>query len=231
MKRTLASTTRLAAVKGWRAVEAQHVASTLRLVDNHLPQQELLERILEESKPPLPAEALPLHYLLASPFRYPPSPKGSRFRAWPDPGVLYAGEDRRTACAEMGYWRWRFLRDSDALKELPAAAQTVFSLSARGPAIDLRETPWSRRRALWTDPRDYTHTQAAARLARENNIALLRYESVRDPEAGGCFAVFAPTALQPRRPHAQETWMLTVTQRSAIWQRERDRFVFDYVKL
>src|SRR5690349_24755031 len=96
-------------LKAWRAVEAQHVVSTLRLTGNDPEQQDLLERILEESKPALPAAAEGLHYLLATPFRYPPLRSGSRFRAWPDPGVLYAALERRTACAEMGYWRWRFV--------------------------------------------------------------------------------------------------------------------------
>ncbi len=40
----------------WRAVEAQHIASTLRLVAN-VEEQLLLERLLEQAKPPLPAEA------------------------------------------------------------------------------------------------------------------------------------------------------------------------------
>ena len=38
----------------WRAVEAQHHVSTLRLVDHDPADQEILERILEESKPALP---------------------------------------------------------------------------------------------------------------------------------------------------------------------------------
>jgi len=52
-------------------VEAQHTASTMRLVDS-LEEQASLELVLEESKPPLPPEARRLHYLLATPFRYRP---------------------------------------------------------------------------------------------------------------------------------------------------------------
>ncbi|MGH8173103.1 MAG: hypothetical protein ACREPX_08140 [Rhodanobacteraceae bacterium] len=51
----------------WRVVEAQHRASTMRLVDT-LEEQRALEDLLEASKPPLPAEAESLHYLLATPF-------------------------------------------------------------------------------------------------------------------------------------------------------------------
>jgi hypothetical protein len=215
-------------LKGWRAIEAQHVVSTLRLTGNDPEQQDLLERILEESKPPLPAEAAGLHYLLATPFRYPPPPYGSRFRAWPDPGVLYAALERRTACAEMGYWRWRLVSDSEGLREISASPQTVFQLGMEGLAIDLQLAPFRRRRAIWTDPVDYTATQAFAREARTAGIALLLYQSVRDPEAGTCVAVLRPGALRPKRPLVQETWYLTVTREGVIWQRESQRFVFRF---
>ena len=61
----------------WRVVEAQHVVSTLKLVDT-LAEQALLEDLLEETKPPVPPECRHLHYLLATPFRY-----GAPYRAVP----------------------------------------------------------------------------------------------------------------------------------------------------
>jgi RES domain len=217
-----------ASEKGWRAVEAQHVVSTLRITNNDPDQQELLERILEESKPPLPSEAAQLHYLLATPFRYPPLPYGSRFRAWPDPGVLYAAFERRTACAEMGYWRWRFLMDSEGIREIPASPQTVFQLGARGPALDLREPPFAKHSHLWTDRVNYGPTQALGRVARQADIAMVLYHSVRDIEHGACIAIMRPSALRPKRPLAQETWHLTITAQGTIWQRESQRFVFRF---
>ena len=67
-------------IEPWRAVEAQHVASTRRLVDSN-EEQAILERLLDESKPAVLASTAGLDYLLATPFRYPPSwPGGSRFR-------------------------------------------------------------------------------------------------------------------------------------------------------
>ena len=215
-------------LKAWRSVEAQHIVSTLRITGNDPEQQDLLERILEESKPPVPAEAAGLHYLLSTPFRYPPSSYGSRFRAWPDPGVLYAAFERRTACAEMGYWRWRFASDSEGLREISASPQTVFQLGAQGSVVDLQEPPFAKRSSSWTDPIDYSATQAFAREAREAEIALILYRSVRDPEPGACVAVLRPQAIRPKRPLAQETWYLTVTREGAIWQRENQRFVFRF---
>ena len=204
------------------------MVSTMRLTGNDPEAQELLEQILEESKPPLPADARDLHYLLATPYRYPPLPRGSRFRAWPDPGVLYAASERRTACAEMGYWRWRFVADSDGLSEISAAPQTVFQVGMNGPGIDLRVGAFASRAALWTNPGDYSATQWLGRAAREEAVALIVYESVRDPERGACVAALQPSVFRPRRPVAQETWHLTVTGSGAVWQREGRRFVFRF---
>ncbi len=86
-------------------MESQHIASTRRLVDSNA-EQAALEDILEASKPRAPASTAGLDYLLATPFRYPPWGRGSRFRSAADPGVFYAADERRTACAELGYWRW-----------------------------------------------------------------------------------------------------------------------------
>jgi hypothetical protein len=215
-------------LKGWRAVEAQHVVSTLRLVDNDPEQQELLERILEDSKPVVPPAASGLHYLLSTPFRYPPRTSGSRFRAWTDPGVLYAALQRRTACAEMGYWRWRFAADSDGLRGIPASPQTLFQVGAKGSGIDLQHAPFAAHESQWTHPADYSATQTAGRAARGAGIDVILYRSVRDPEPGTCAAVLNPAALHPKRPIVQETWHLTITTDLAIWQRENQRFVFRF---
>jgi hypothetical protein len=217
-----------ASFKPWRAVEGQHLVSTLRLVGNDPARQDVLERVLEASKPPVPPAAQGLHYLLSTPFRYPPSPSGSRFRAWADPGVLYAAIERRTACAESGYWRWRFLRDSAGLSEIPATAQTLFQLGVRGPGISLVDPPLRRWHRLWTHPVDYDQTQRVARQAREDGQHWIAYQSVRDPEGATCLAVLDPRAIRPAEPLTRETWYLAVTRTGVIWRRDRERFVFDF---
>ena len=64
-------------------------SSTMALVDT-LDEQHVLERLLDDGKPPVPDGRRALHYLLFTPFRYPPPPGGSRFRGPNDPGVFYA---------------------------------------------------------------------------------------------------------------------------------------------
>jgi len=206
-------------------VEAQHIASTLRLVAN-VEEQLVLERILDQSKPALPKDAADLHYLLATPFRY-ASPIGSRFRAPGDPGVWYGAEKERTACAELGFWRWRFLMDTDGLDTLGPSPQTVFRAAIEGRMVDLTAAPFKRSRADWTDPRDYAAPQRFAQVARLANVDAIRYESVRDPEHGGAVAVLEPQCFRPRKPLEQGTWFLTVRPEAAIWQREGETFEFD----
>jgi hypothetical protein len=93
------------------------VAATMKIVDAAA-EQEILESLLEASKPALPDATSGLDYLLATPSRYPPAGRDSRFRAVCDPGVFYGAATVRTACAELGYWRWRFLQDADDLERI-----------------------------------------------------------------------------------------------------------------
>lgn len=203
----------------WRAVEAQHRASTLRLVDT-LAEQAQLESLLEASKPALPADSRPHHYLLLTPFRYPSMyPGGSRFRAITDPGVFYGADEVRTACAELGYWRWRFLMDSPGLERLAALPHTVFQAGAAGIALDLTRPPFAASAVHWTAPRDYTACQQLARAARAARIELIRYRSVRDPDAGTCVAVLV-SAVLASEPLQEQTWRLAVTRQRVQWQRD-----------
>ncbi|MBS0611697.1 MAG: RES family NAD+ phosphorylase [Proteobacteria bacterium] len=205
-------------------MEAQHIASTLRLVSN-VEEQLLLERLLEASKPPLPAAAADLHYLLATPFRY-ASPLGSRFRSASQSGVWYGAEHPRTCCAELGYWRWRFLTDSPDLPALGPSPQTVFRARVQARLVDLTGTPFKRAHATWTHPRDYGPTQRFADTARAGGVEAIRYESVRDPEHAAAVAVLSPAVFRPRRPVEQQTWLLTVRRESVTWQRENAAFEF-----
>ena len=81
-------------------MESQHRVSTMKLVDT-LDEQELLEILVDGTKPQVPPDCRHLHYLLFTPFRYgAPYPAGSRFRrAGLTPGVFYGSQDAPTAVA------------------------------------------------------------------------------------------------------------------------------------
>jgi hypothetical protein len=212
--------------KAWRMVEAQHIASTMKLVDDR-EEQDLLEELLEQSKPALPDVASELDYLLATPFRYPARANGSRFRAPTDPGVFYGAESERTAGAELGYWRWRFLMDSPSLERLAPNAHTAFRTAIMASAIDIRADRYRRKLGRWMHRADYSASQTLAREARKQQIEAIVYPSVRDPERGWCVALLTPTGFaSARHDPATHTWFLTVTRRQVIWRRDSGAMTF-----
>lgn len=212
----------------WRMVEAQHQASTLKLVDN-AEQHALLEALLEASKPPLPPAVARLDYLLATPFRYPPRQHGSRFRAPTDPGVFYAAEDLATAAAELGWWRWRFLADSAGLQRIDPVAHTAFHARVAASGIDLMQPPLDTDSARWMAPHDYTATQALATSARAVPLQAIRYASVRHPDHRPCIALLDPNGFAAPRPDpATQTWWLAVDANGAHWVREGQRVTFRF---
>lgn len=205
----------------WRGVEAQHRVASMRLVDT-LDEQAELERLLEAGKPPLPAAAQGLHYLLATPFRY-RSKHASRFRRGGELGIWYGAEEKFTACAEVGYWRWRFLMDSEGLRggEL-ITEHTLFQARVRGRCIDLTRPPWSAAAVAWTQPMDYGACQAVAAAARGHGVQWLRYASARRT-GGRCGAVLDATALAlPATPRV-ETWVCKVGAGGALMLHEQER--------
>lgn len=215
----------------WRAVEDQTAAATRKLVSTSA-KQDLLEQMLEESKPPVPATAGGLHYLLFSPFRYEaPFPTGSRFRPpGPSAGVFYGSEAVRTALAEISHYRLRFFQDSPDTP-LPRREErlTVFSVSyASARGIDLTQAPFAAQAELWTDPDDYGPTQALAENARQAGVEVIRYASVRDPEGGFNVALLEPSAFAEREPREFQHWSLYLAAEEADCRRidGAERWVF-----
>lgn len=210
----------------WRIVEAQHTASTMKIVDND-DEQDLLETLLEGSKPAQPATALALDYLLATPFRYNPLRGGSRFRTVTDPGVFYGAESIRTASAELGFWRWKFLKDAVDLEKLEPVAHTAFCADVSTQVVDLRQPPFSADAAAWLHPTDYTATHALARAAREAHVGGIQYQSVRDPHPAWCVALLTPQAFATPKPRPlMQTWWLAVHQDAVTWRRDNESMTF-----
>ena len=84
-------------------VEDQAFAATMRLTDL-VEEQAILEAMLEETKPGLPPEVVGYDFLIATPFRYRPHHRGSRFRRANEiDGVFYAAEHVETCAAELTF--------------------------------------------------------------------------------------------------------------------------------
>lgn len=195
----------------WRMVESQHIAATMKLVDNR-DEQDLLESLLESSKPTRPDDSTDLDYLLATPFRYNPKRGGSRFRAVTDPGVFYGAESVRTAGAELGYWRWKFLQDAIDLERIEPVAHTAFQAEIATTAVDLQRHPFDEHAATWQHPTEYEQTQQFAHVAREANIGGILYCSVRDPQPSMCLALLTPAGFAKLKTNdKRQTWFLAVS--------------------
>jgi hypothetical protein len=201
----------------WRVVEAQHQVSTRKLVDT-LEEQALLEDLIDLAKPPDPARGR-LHYLLATPFRYPPLRHGSRFGTRHEPGIWYSSESLRTAFAEVAYYRFVFLEGTRADLGTIATALTAFTARVRTErGLDLLAPPFAEHRGELASPSDYTATQALGRDMRAGGVEAFRAPSARDAEGGVTVGVLTPAVFRGVKPRALETWHCTAT-------RERVEFV------
>ncbi|MDB4882324.1 MAG: hypothetical protein JWL95_1090 [Gemmatimonadetes bacterium] len=192
----------------WRVVEAQHQLSTRKLVDS-ADEQMLLEELIERVKPPDDTTGR-LHYLLFTPFRYPPLRHGSRFGGRRERGIWYGSEDRRTAFAEVAYYRLLFLEGSRAALGVVTTSLSAFTVrmhSARG--VDLVAPPFAAHRKAIASPVSYVSSQALGAAMRDAGVELFRYPSARDAADGVNVAAFTPSVFGTARPHGIETWHCT----------------------
>lgn len=196
----------------WRVVEAQAKVSTMKLTDT-LDEQAALERVIERTKPKIPAECEHLGYLLFTPFRYAPYPIDSRFRrAASREGVFYASENPDTAIAEASFHRLLFFAESPATPWPSGAAEhTVFAVEiATAKAVDLTRPPLDDDRAAWAHPTDYSACLELAGAARAAAMEAIRYESVRDPRHRANVALLTCKAFVRNDAVARQTWHLHV---------------------
>ncbi len=195
-----------------RMVESHEQVATTRLVDA-LDKQQVLEELLEGTKPAWRTGTERLHYLLATPFRYPPLRHGSRFGRRSEPALFYGTLSLPTLLAEAAYYRFVFWLGMVAPPPAPLRTQhSVFETpyaSARG--IRLQRSPFDAWQDALTDPADYRATQALGSAMREAGVAAFEYCSARDPARGLNVALFDPDALTQMRPGYTEQWLAETT--------------------
>ena len=202
-----AGDSRLAALRlePWRVVESQHQVSTRKLVDSDAEQQ-LLEQMIDAAKPPDSTRGK-LHYLLFTPFRYPPLPHGSRFGTRLEPGIWYGSESLRTAFAEVAYYRLLFLEGTAADLGLLEVELTAFRAAVQTKhGIDLTAEPFAAFEPALASPTTYAEAQSLGSAMRATGVEAFRYRSARDSARGVNVGVFVPAAFGRRLPRAFETW-------------------------
>jgi len=196
-----------------RIVESQEQIATLSLVDN-LAEQALLEDLLEQSKPPLAPGSEGLHYLLATPFRYPPLRHGSRFGRRFEPSLLYGARRLPTLLAEAAYYRFVFWT---GMAEPPPSGRlrtqhNVFRARFRGErGVRLQAPPCEAHTSMLRHPADYGPTQHLGSALRQADIDAFEFLSARDRDAGLNVALFHPGALVSRKPLGLSRWLCETT--------------------
>lgn len=195
----------------WRVVESLHEVSTRKLVDSAA-EQEVLEDLIESVKPPA-SVGRPMHYLLFTPFRYPPLRHGSRFGTRTERGIWYGSEQQRTAFAEVAYYRLLFLEGTRAALALVTTALTAFTIrmrSARG--IDLTAPPFDAHRPAIASPESYAESQALGQAMRAAEVELFRFPSARDTGGGVNVGAFTPTVFRTSVPEDFQRWHCAATR-------------------
>ncbi len=201
------------ATRVWRVVEAQHKVSTRPLVDT-LEEQQLLEEIIEEAKPPLPAGAgfTGLHFLLFTPFRHPPLPHGSRFGTATDRGIWYGALLVETCLAEKAYYQMLFAAGTRAPLPNLTCIWSAFQAEIRAPrALDLTAAPFDHFEREISSPTSYAASHALGASLRAAEVAACLFLSARCARRGTAVALFEPAFGRRHPVGTPQTWRSTLT--------------------
>ena len=193
----------------FRLVESQVQIATLGYVDT-LAEQAVLEDLLEAVKPPYPEVSGDYHYLLKTPFRYPPLPWGSRFGRNFEPGIFYGGASVGVSLAESAFYRFVFWSSMDGVPPKPQirTEHTLFSVGYDSPrGVQLQAKPFAEYRATLTDAEHYQPCQQLGSAMRAAGVAAFEYPSARDPAKGNGVGLFSPAAFAQQRPLQMNQWL------------------------
>ena len=193
-----------AAIQGmlFRVVESQEQIATTALVDD-LNEQALLEEMLETTKPPRVPGTESLHYLLATPFRYPPLRYGSRFGGAHEPSLFYGSRQVGTALTETAYYRFVFWQGMAVPppSERLITQHTAFSARYRtSEGLRLQSPPFDAFEPALRDPRSYAATQPLGTAMRAAGVQAFEYVCARTPDRALNVALFKPQALVSKKP-------------------------------
>lgn len=194
----------------YRYAEDQERSATRSLVATH-EEHDLLEELLEVSKPPLPETSKRYHYLLTTPFRYPPLPYGSRFGARYQRGILYASETFAALQAELAFYRFRFFHDMESPPARLTTRHLLFAFDYRAKScLNLPAVAEPALQRKLSSPNDYRLTQALGSWARDKGLNAIRYYSARTVSPECNLALLDPDSIRGT-PKPQFNFSVTVS--------------------
>jgi hypothetical protein len=215
-----------------RLVESQEQIATLGYVDT-LEEQALLESLLDDTKPSYPTHCQHLHYLLKTPFRYPPLKWGSRFGQVHEPGIFYGGSSVHVTLAEAAYYRLVFWDSMTGQPPKPQiqTAHTMFSVPYQtGLGISLQHPPFDSVISNITDRCHYQHTQQLGKDMRNAGVEAFEYPSARDPNGQLCVALFSAKALASNQPADLSAWLCEVSQHGVSFKAANQSHIYHFAR-
>ncbi len=184
------------------------------MVDS-IEEQEVLEELIEQSKPLLLLSQMNFHPLLYTPFRYPPLKNGSRFGKKTEPSLWYGSLTIETMMAEKAFYQFVFINASTANFGLVTSPMTTFSTHLNIlNGIKLNETPFGQFKNEISSPSHYENSQFLGTRMRENNVDGFTFYSARDSKKGINVGIFKINAFRDKNPDRKSfaTWQCNTTQ-------------------
>jgi hypothetical protein len=186
--------------EAWRIVEDQSRSSTRKMVDTTT-EHEILEQMIENTKPNLKfygdeSAFGGLHYLLYTPFRYPPLRTGSRFGKQTERNIFYSSLELETAMCEKAFHRLNFLLASKGDIGGKTVNCTAFKVNIdTNKGIDLSKIPFVNLREKISSPILYNHSQELGSCMRVDGVHAFISYSARSKDNGKNLNIFTPIAF------------------------------------
>jgi hypothetical protein len=200
-----------------RMVESQEYAATTSLVDD-LEEQAISEQILDDFKPNYADDTKDLHYLISTPFRYPPLKYGSRFGTITEPSYFYASESIQTCLAEAAFYRFYLIDGTET--PFPKMIQSEHSLFFvqvfSHHTLDFTQVSDAEIQKQLTDPASYLLTQQVGQNARNSGADLLRYFSALCQKQSVNVAIDNHTVIQSEKPEDKVEYICQIDPHTGI---------------
>jgi len=199
----------------YRSIETQNTASTLKLTNGNIQEQERLEQLLEEKAKPK-IEYIDHHYLIYTPFRYPPLKYGSRFGTIYEKSLWYGSSNKETALAESAFYFFNFNRQAN-IHDTLYFERTVFSVQCSIHSfLDLTKIEHLDHELL-ISKNSYAYTQQLSKSMRKNNIEAFLYESARYADNKN-FAAYTPSVFKRNSLKIMPTYIGVFTPKAITYK-------------
>ena len=219
-------------------VELQASSSTRVLVSSSQA-HDRLEEILDSGKPQI--QLLPrekgcekLHYLLLTPFRYPPLSFGSRFGTIYQRGMFYASVDIKTAATEKAFYRLFLAKGTKGKVGGKNISFTSFESKVETQlGLDLTKAPFDKFQAQICSKTTYREAQVLGGHLREEGIQAFVVNSARTDLLSTNLNVISPLAFDKKHliQNTFENWVCFYTKESVELYMKKDpiqsRLVFN----